>query len=39
MAEKHDPVLIDDEDNPELTDADFARAKPFSEVFPEQYKA
>ena len=39
MAKDHDPDLIDDEDNPELTDADFARAKPFSEVFPEQYKA
>jgi uncharacterized protein (DUF4415 family) len=34
-----DPDLIDDEDNPELTAEDFARARPFSEVFPEQYKA
>ncbi len=25
--------------NPELTAEDFARAKPFNEVFPEQYKA
>ena len=38
MADK-DPDLIDDEDNPEWTEADFARAKPFKEVFPEQYKA
>ncbi len=35
----NDPDLIDDEDNPELTAEDFARARPFSEVFPEQYKA
>jgi len=34
-----DPDFIDDEDNPELTAEDFARAKPFREVFPEQYKA
>lgn len=26
-----------DHDNPEWTDGDFARAKPFSEVFPEQF--
>ena len=39
MAAKHDPDLIDDQDNPELTAEDFARAKPFSDVFPEQYKA
>lgn len=39
MAKNHDPDLIDDEDNPELTADDFARAKPFSEVFPEQYKS
>lgn len=25
-----------DDDSPELTDADFARARPFAEVFPEQ---
>jgi uncharacterized protein (DUF4415 family) len=34
-----DPDLIDDEDNPEWTAEDFARARPFKEVFPEQYKA
>jgi uncharacterized protein (DUF4415 family) len=28
-----------DEENPELTEEDFARAKPFREVFPEQYQA
>jgi len=38
MAEKTDPFLSD-EDNPELNADDFARAKPFSEVFPEQYKS
>lgn len=30
---------VADADNPEWTAGDFARAKPFSEVFPEQYKA
>lgn len=25
----------DNDDNPELTDADFARARPFTEMFPE----
>ncbi len=34
-----DPEIIDDEDNPEWTEEDFARARPFKEVFPEQYKA
>jgi uncharacterized protein (DUF4415 family) len=34
MAKDTDPVLIDDE-NPELTTADFARAKPFKLVFPD----
>lgn len=29
----------DDADIPEWTAEDFARAKPFKEVFPEQYKA
>ena len=38
MAEK-DPDRIDDEENPELTEGDFARARPFKEVFPRQYKA
>ena len=28
-----------DRDNPEWTDADFDRAKPFREVFPEQHKS
>lgn len=28
-----------DKDNPEWTDEDFARAKPFREVFPEQHVA
>lgn len=34
----HDPDRIDDVDNPELTAADFARARPFREVFPEAHK-
>lgn len=29
----------DSADVPELTDADFARARPFKEMFPEQYQA
>ena len=32
-----DPDLIDDDDNPEWTEANFARAKPFKEVFPVQF--
>ena len=35
----HDPERVDDVDNPELTMADFARAKPFKEVFPDAHKA
>lgn len=31
--------MTKDADNPELTDADFARAKPFKELFPNQHKA
>jgi len=38
MARDPDPATID-KDNPELTDEDFARARPFKDVFPEQYKA
>ena len=38
MADK-DPDLIDDEDNPELTEEHFARARPFKEGFPTQYAA
>jgi uncharacterized protein (DUF4415 family) len=34
-----DPDFIDDDENPELTDEDVARARPFKEVFPEQYKS
>ncbi len=30
---------IDDDENPELTEEDFARGRPFKEVFPEQYAA
>jgi uncharacterized protein (DUF4415 family) len=35
MANK-DPAPIEDEDNPELTEADFARAVPFADIFPSQ---
>jgi uncharacterized protein (DUF4415 family) len=30
---------IDDEDNPELTEEDFALGRPFKEVFPDQHAA
>ena len=36
MAKRRPPVI---DDNPEWTVADFARAKPFGDVFPAQYKA
>ena len=40
LAPVDDPDrAIDDEDNPELTKDDFARGRPFKEVFPEQYAA
>ena len=32
--EEHDRSAVDDIDNPELTEADFARGRPFTEVFP-----
>lgn len=38
MTEKTKPPADFDE-NPEWTEEDFARAKPFKEVFPEQFKA
>ena len=38
MTKKTKPPADFDE-NPEWTDADFARARPFKEVFPEHYKA
>lgn len=34
-----DSEIIDDSDNPEWTDEDFARARPFKEVLPEVYAA
>jgi uncharacterized protein (DUF4415 family) len=44
MAEKpvldpddYEDVEIDDEDNPELTEEDFARARPLREVLPDLY--
>lgn len=33
----YEDVEIDDPDNPEWTDADFAKARPFKDVFPEMY--
>ena len=37
---KGDPATpIDDADNPEWTDADFANAKPFKDMFPKQFAA
>jgi uncharacterized protein (DUF4415 family) len=38
MAKKPDPNVSDD-DNPEWTDVDFARAVPFADLFPEQAKS
>ncbi len=37
MTKKLEPPPADFEENPELTEAHFARARPFKEVFPEQY--
>ena len=37
MADDSD--LITDDENPEWTEADFARAKPFRDVFPAQFEA
>jgi uncharacterized protein (DUF4415 family) len=37
MAGKSD-FGVPDEENPELSGEDFARARPFKEVFPEQYE-
>ena len=36
---EHSNQPIDDDENPELTAADFARGRPFKEVFPEHYKS
>lgn len=33
----YDDEPIDDEENPEWTDEDFERARPFKEVFPKQF--
>ena len=38
MAKTRDPNVIND-NNPEWTEADFARARPFSEMFPEQARS
>ena len=35
----YEDVDIDDPDNPEWTEEDFARARPFKEVFPDLYEA
>jgi uncharacterized protein (DUF4415 family) len=38
MAKTRDPNVVDD-DNPEWTEADFARAVPFADMFPEHAKS
>lgn len=38
MTKQPDPTVTDEE-NPEWTDEDFARARPFKEAFPEQHAA
>ena len=35
----YEDIDIDDPDNPELTEEDFARGRPFKEVFPDLYEA
>lgn len=37
MAKKPDPYMIDDE-NPEWTPTSAAEARPFAEIFPDQFK-
>ena len=37
LIETEDTDVIDDIDNPEWTEADFARGRPFKEVHPEAY--
>ena len=39
MTNKLEPPPFDFDENPEWSDEQFARARPFKEVFPEQYKA
>ncbi len=38
-AKELDPEVIEDIENPEWTEADFANAVPFAELFPEQAAA
>ena len=39
MTKKLEPPPPDFDENPEWTEENFARARPFKEVFPRQYKA
>ena len=39
MTKKLEPPPADFDENPEWTDEDFARARSFKEMFPEQYKS
>jgi uncharacterized protein (DUF4415 family) len=39
MTKKLSPPPADFDENPEWTEADFARARPFKEMFPEEYEA
>ena len=36
-SDDYEDKPVDDDENPEWTDEDFAKTKPFKEVFPEQY--
>lgn len=38
MTKKLKPPPADFDENPELTEEHFARAKPFKEIFPQQYE-
>ncbi len=39
MTKSLDQLPADFDENPEWTEADFARARPFKEMFPEEYEA
>ena len=38
MTKKLEPPPADFDENPEWTEEDFARARPFKEMFPEQFR-
>ena len=39
MTKKLEPPPADFDENPEWTEEDFARARPFKEMFPEQFRS